>query len=128
MRKKIMFTDPSLTIESESEKTDINYLIERARVTGAWSSRNSKEPIYLDCVGLGDYQASLERIQTANNAFLALPARVRDRFANSPNKMVEFLLDPKNKAEAVELGLLKPPVQPAAQTPGKPETKDTPKA
>jgi len=126
MRKKIIFNEPSMTVQSQGAETDINYIIERARKTGSWTSRNTKEPIYLDCVPLGDYQASLERIQTANNAFLALPATVRDRFANSPNKMVEFLLDPSNKTEAIELGLLKPPAgsAPAAQTP---ESKDTAK-
>jgi len=126
MRKKIIFTEPSMTIQSEAPETDINFLIERARKTGAWTSRNTKDPIYLDCVGLGDYQASLERIQTANNAFQALPARVRDRFANSPNKMVEFLLNPSNRQEAIDLGLLKPPAEPSAAKNS--ELKDTPKA
>ena len=41
-------------------------------------------------------------------AFDALPAELRERFENDPGKFVEFCLDPKNKDEAVELGLAVP--------------------
>jgi len=108
MRKKIIFTEPSMTIQSEAAQTDINYIIDRARVTGAWSSRNKKEPIYIDCSTVGDFQSSLERVRTTEKAFNQLPAAVRDRFGNNPVKMVDFLLDPKNRPEAEQLGLLKP--------------------
>lgn len=35
-----------------------------------------------------------------------LPAKVRSRFENDPQKFLEFCSDPKNRDEAVSLGLI----------------------
>jgi len=111
MRSKIKFTEPTMTVQSDTAETNINTIIERARVSGFYSSRNSKEPIYLDCSNIGDYQACLDHVKIAQEAFDSLPARVRDRFMNNPTKMVEFVSNPSNRAEAQELGLLQPDLQ-----------------
>lgn len=114
MRSRIKYTEPSMAVQADAEAMDINKIIARARATGQWPHTNKKPPVYMDCVGIGDYQASLERVQRAQDAFSALPARVRDRFANSPAKMVEFLSNPANKKEAQDLGLLAPAAESAA--------------
>jgi hypothetical protein len=38
--------------------------------------------------------------------FMGLSARVRSRFENSPQKMIDFLDNPENLSEAVDLGLV----------------------
>lgn len=53
-----------------------------------------------------------EQVRSAQEAFDALPARVRERFGNSPYNLVEFVADEKNKAEAMELGLIDKPAPP----------------
>ena len=46
----------------------------------------------------------------AQDQFASLPANIRDRFANSPEKYLAFLADSANKEEAVKLGLVNAPV------------------
>lgn len=55
-----------------------------------------------------DYQDSLNLIRDAEQAFMALPSKVRDRFGQDPAEFLAFMGDPSNEKEARELGLLKP--------------------
>ena len=63
-----------------------------------------------DVSQFGDYQSSFELIRSAQAQFDALPSSVRDRFDNDPSKLIAFLNDPDNRAEAEKLGLLNTPV------------------
>jgi len=104
----IKFTEPSLTVKSAGGETDINSMVARARATGQWLNQERREPMYVDCTIARDYQTALERVRAVEDVFDGLGSAVRDRFANRPLKMVEFLLDPKNREEGERLGLLKP--------------------
>jgi len=111
-RVSIDFNDPSLAVQSEKDMTDINRIVARARATGDWGLENGKVPQYLDCTVIGDYRECLTKVKAAETAFANLGAQVRDRFANSPQRMVDFLLDPANRAEAEKLGLFVTKAQP----------------
>jgi len=59
----------------------------------------------------------MNTIIAAQRAFEALPAKIRDRFANSPERFLAFLADPDNLDEAVKLGLVNKP-EPEINLPG----------
>ena len=48
-------------------------------------------------------------VAQANTMFEELPATVRDKFKNDPGLFLDFVQDPKNGPEMVELGLTDPP-------------------
>lgn len=65
-----------------------------------------REAIYADVTGIGSYFEAKCKTARIENAFMTLDADVRAKFENDPQKMMEFLADPANKNEAIDLGLL----------------------
>lgn len=119
-RRKFNNDDPSMTIRSLRDETDINVMMARYQKSGSFhGSTNipSARPQFGDFSTLPDYQQAMQILLDANDSFSALPSSVRDRFANDPANMLEFLADENNKDEAIRLGLCvkpdSPPVAPA---------------
>ena len=102
----------SLTVQSDMPMTSIRTLLKRGSVP-----ENPDEMTYGDFTDVVDYETALQRVITAQESFDALPARVRDRFENDPANLIEFLNDESNRDEALSLGLINPPQQPAAGNP-----------
>lgn len=98
--------DPSLTKQSFSEECDFNAVLGKWEKTGVLEHINPLSPQFADVSILPDYQAAMNTVISAEAAFNALPAAVRDRFANSPGKLVAFLQNADNEAEAIKLGLI----------------------
>lgn len=103
--------DPSLAQQSFKDEVDINYLLEKFKVTGQLP-QGVRLPTYGDFTGVSDYRSALDAINAARDAFMAMPADVRSRFQNDPQKFLEFCSDPKNLDEARRLGLAVPAVDP----------------
>lgn len=100
-------TMPSLTVQSQAEDADINVLMERYGVTGKMPE-NPRVPVYGDFTGVKDYQSALESVIQADAAFGELPAAVRAKFDNDPQKLLEFVNNDANIEAARTMGLLKP--------------------
>ena len=66
------------------------------------------KPKFGDFLGVSDYQTALNQVLEDEEAFDALPAKVRARFDNQPVEFLEFCSDEKNHDEMVELGLIDP--------------------
>lgn len=100
------------------DRTDINLIMSKYQKTGLidWVKDPSKAD-YGDFSQVEDYQSALHQVMEAQEAFMTLSAKVRNRFRNDPAKFIEFMQDPKNKAEAAELGLI--PTPPPTIDPGK---------
>lgn len=94
-----------LTKQSFKDECDINILMQRYQDTGMLDHVNQAEPRYADVTAM-DYQEAMDIIADANSMFYALPSEIRDRFGNDPQRVLEFAEDPRNEAEAVELGFL----------------------
>ncbi len=101
---RLILTGHSRTKQSFKDETDINTIMARFQKTGMLEFVNKHEPQYGDVTAL-DFQSSMERVATSREMFAELPSKVRDRFENDPAKLLEFLDNPENKAEAVLLGL-----------------------
>jgi len=104
--------DPSLAQQHMKDECDINNIVERFGVTGQLPEVPAYAPSYGDFTGIGDYRDALDKVLAADEAFMALPAKVRERFDNDPALLVDFISDINNRSEAIELGLIPPPVKP----------------
>lgn len=105
--------DPSLAVQSEAEDADINTIVRRFGLTGTMP-QGLKPPMYGDFTEVFDYRSALDAVMKAEDAFMAMPAEVRKRFDNDPQKFVEFASDPANLKEMRELGLAVPEKMPDA--------------
>ncbi len=100
--------DKIRTKQSFKEECDINKIMKKYRKTGQMdpASMNTREAIFADVSGYGDYQEMQAKIQNASEAFMTLSAEIRTRFKNDPGKLLEFMADDTNIPEARELGIL----------------------
>lgn len=111
---------PSMTKQSFKDECDINNILKQYKVTGMFAHINSKaaQGVYADLPDPLDFQASLEVVRAANDAFASLPSKVRDRFQNNPEAFLAFCTNPANADELVELGLAtRPPTSPGDTQP-----------
>lgn len=100
----------SLTDQQYKDECDVNNIIKKYLQTGSVTHvRNAKEGVYADLTNLPSYHEAMGVVAKANEAFAEIPAAIRNRFNHNPQKLIDFLADPKNKDEAIKLGLKMPP-------------------
>ena len=112
-RRQYVNDEPSMTIQSAADETDINVMIARYQKTGSFhgsTNMPTARPEFGDFIEVPDYQNAMNILLQAHDQFAALPANIRDRFSNSPEKYLAFLSDSSNKEEAIKLGLVNAPV------------------
>lgn len=84
---------------------DINRIVSKYRQTGEWHHVTRSQGFYGDVSEISDYHSSMDKVINANKAFMQLPSDLRLRFDNDPGKLIEFMSDPRNYEEGVELGI-----------------------
>jgi phage internal scaffolding protein len=97
--------EPSLAQQHYKEECDINTILQKFSITGILPDM-PVSPRYGDFTGINDDHTALNRVIAAQEEFEALPAQIRARFDNDPAKLIEFLQDDNNRAEAEELGIV----------------------
>jgi len=105
----IVNLEPSMTEQSHKDSCDINVILDRFAKTGV-ANGNSRMPQFLDTCDLPSYQESLNVIIDADEAFMSLDSKLRKRFDNDPAKLLEFVDNPSNLDECIELGLIAKPL------------------
>lgn len=110
---------PSMTKQSHMAECDINNIVAHFQHTGMVKhmSANAAQGIYTDLPNELDYQQSLNVVLEAERAFESLPSGIRNRFSNDPAAFLEFVSNPANADELVQLGLAVKPQAPAENTP-----------
>lgn len=122
-RRPVVACDPEKGAkQSFKEECDINSILSRHRSGAMVTHVNANEGRFADVSGISDYRESIERVRSANDFFMGLPALVRARFENDPAFFLDFIADPLNAAELVELGLTPALEEPdtAPEAPGEP--------
>lgn len=109
---KTVNNEPTKTQQQFKDECDINNIIARYEKTGELSHLSGRKGAFTDLSDVTDYQGMLHTVIQAEEAFMTLPAVVRTRFRNDPGQLLSFLQDPKNKDEAIKLGLIDTPVDP----------------
>lgn len=121
----LRFRKPSRTAQQFAAEADINEMLRRYQSAGvaydpAAIARAAARPVFADLTSVPvDFQEAQNLIIQAREAFEGLGSSVRDRFANDPAKLFEFLSKEENNEEAYKLGLKVRPVQPAPVEPMK---------
>lgn len=101
---------PSMTKQEFKRECDINNIIKHYSVSGMVNHVNAKaaQGAYQDLPDSVDFQESLHTIKMAEEAFMTLPAKVRDRFGQDPAEFLAFMANPDNLEEIRKLGLAQP--------------------
>lgn len=112
-------TGPGRTKQSMAEECDVNYIMSKWKRTGEIpaSMIGSMPPSYGDYTNAEDYMTACNKVLDAKHAFAALPAFLRERFANEPANLIRFLSMPENQEEAIKLGLAQAPPTPVEPKP-----------
>lgn len=106
---KVYMFEESRTIQASADEVDINTLVARAK-NGADLSSYMRPGQYEDVSEIPrDLREALAIVNQANELFYGLDANIRERFKNDPAQMIDFLGDPKNREEAISLGMVKAP-------------------
>lgn len=116
MRVQKVFTRPSLTKQAFKDECDINVIMRRFRKVQGEDFLNRYQG-YLDgqfgdFSDVQDYRTAIDQIQQARGVFEALPAKVRSRFANDPAQFLDFVHNPANRDEMIQMGLVEPVAKP----------------
>lgn len=113
--------DPSLAQQQFKDECDINILMGRYLETGVMPQVETPMA-YGDFTGVFDFQSAMNAVRTAEGMFGQLPARIKNRFDNNPQKLLDFLALDENRDEAEFLGLVNKP----QEKPDATRTQETP--
>lgn len=115
----IVFEEASMTQQHFKDECDIDKILKKYNETGFLvNPLESRRPAkWGDFSSVNDYQTAMNKLVEVQEAFDALPSRVRDRFKNDPMQMLAFLEDENNLDEAVKLGLVEAPAKVDAKNP-----------
>ena len=95
----------SRTKQSFKDECDINCIMAKVNRHMINHRLNPKKPVYGDFSNIPDYAEMLNTVHRVRNSFNSLPAKIRAKFENDPEKLVAYMDDPNNLEEARELGL-----------------------
>ncbi|WNK13533.1 MAG: internal scaffolding protein [Microvirus sp.] len=107
VRRGIIFASQGRTKQEFASECDINNIMRRYLKTGIIDHVRDSAPQYLDATAF-EFQSAMELVAQAQTIFEELPSSIRTRFENDPARLLEFVHDPDNVAEAVAMGFLDP--------------------
>lgn len=104
--------DESRTQQQYLEDADINNILRAYANGNAVPGATAREPIFGDFSdeAISDFHQAMRTIQGVAQLMQELPAKTRSRFQNNPAAILDFVRDPANIAEAMELGLVDPKI------------------
>ncbi len=105
-RKRVQLTFPKQgkTKQAFKDECDINKIIARYTRTGQLSHVNNAAAQYGYATS-HDFASSMRTVTHAQNSFNNLSDEIQNRFHGDPGELLDFVHDPDNKAEGVQLGL-----------------------
>jgi phage internal scaffolding protein len=102
--------DESRAIQSAKDESDINTIVRKFGLTGELPN-DLKMPQSGDFTEVPDFHTAMNLVRSAQEEFLRVPAEIRARFANDPQRLMQFVEDELNRDEARKLGFLADPVK-----------------
>lgn len=105
----IDFTDkPSLTEQNHKDSCEINRIMAKYQKTGIIDHRNEHRGDYGYATSQ-TFSEALDIVIKGKEMFEELPSSLRKKFNGDPKEFLEFVQNPKNVDEMVELGLARTP-------------------
>lgn len=107
----IIFTESSMTDQSQYQESDINYIVKkyadgRTGITTLDLGADAGVLQYGDTLLPGDYDTALDLINAVSDEFYQLPAQIRAEFNHNPKELINALADPRQRDRLLSLGLL----------------------
>lgn len=99
------------------DECDMNRILEKYSPEQIEERRLAMQGMFGDYSDVLDYGQAKMLVNNCDAAFNSLPAKVRSRFDNDPEQLIEFMLDESNNEEAVQLGLKPKDVLASKETP-----------
>lgn len=124
-RQRVRFED-GRTKQQFKDECDINNIMKKYERNLMLDHVNRYGGQYADVTGDVDYQTALNTIISAEEAFFSIPAKIRARFENDPQRFLEFVSDPSNREEMGKMGLLKKAVAQPESKSREPGTGESP--
>lgn len=103
--------------QASRDECDLNLIMAKAKRGLAVDHFSRVQGRYGDFVGPEDYHHALNAVIAADEMFMTLPAKVRNRFDNDPSAFLGFAQNPDNFEELVSMGLAKAPMAPTEAAP-----------
>lgn len=100
--------EESLTQQADAKDCDINIIMERYAVTGQLPQVTALQPLFADFTTVTDYKGALDLIRKAEEAFAAVPAKIRQQFGNNAQAFIDFAENPDNLETLRKWGLANP--------------------
>lgn len=100
-----IFDEDTITQQQFADDCDINLIVKKFLKTGILPD-SKVQPMYADVSEIKTFADYMNMIKIAEESFNSLPSEVRDRFANDPVNLVEFVEDPANVQECLRMGLM----------------------
>jgi phage internal scaffolding protein len=94
-----------VTKQDQAALCDINNILANYQRTGLITHLNGREPLYIDAPRVEGLQEALELVREAENAFMQLPAKVREEFGNDALALLSAIEDPSQHGRLEELGV-----------------------
>lgn len=94
------------TEQSHKDIVNINKIIRKYDKNGVISHIQNIEAQFGNLNG-DDFKVMTDKIIDARKKFDKLPSQLRNRFRNNPAELLQFMDDPDNRKEAIDLGLIR---------------------
>lgn len=118
---------PSMTQQNFADESNINLILAKYAKTGLLDHVNKYGGQYADMPGEQDFHAAMNLVTSAQTMFADLPSGIRATFYNDPAQFLDFVENPENREEAIEMGLFPPDrPDPVGEDPELPLGGDTP--
>lgn len=102
--------------QSHKDEVNINNIVKRAGGMELIAKVNALKDWKFDDVTSNDFQENMNAIIKARDTFADVPSEIRKKFDNDPAKFMDFVRNPANIQEMIDLGLSKAPEEvPIAQ-------------
>ncbi len=105
-RVRVSPVGKSRTKQSFREESEINNIMARYVKTGIVDHLSKFGGDYGFATDV-DFHSAMNIVVKADQMFDALPAEIRRRFNGDPGEFLEFVQNPENQEELIELGLAK---------------------
>lgn len=100
--------DELMTKQAFKSECDINTILKQYSKTGIITHVQNSRPQYMDLPDAIDYQASMNTLLQADEAFAGLPASIRSRYGNDPAQFLAALSDPSQTDYLTSVGVFAP--------------------
>lgn len=105
---KTVNPDKTRTQQQFKDQCDVNQIIAKYKRGLPITHLARVQGTYADVSAIGDYHESMNKVLKAQDAFLTIPAELRNKLGNDPAQLIAFLNNPNNRDEAIKYGLLDP--------------------